>query len=360
MLTIIIPNRNRKLATVCRTLASLDAQCTDGVDSIVVDYGSEPSYQEALTLLVQEFSNIQLQILPTQGQLWQKTRAINCVLKNCENQYFMVVDMDMLFHPSFVSKVLQLASSKQTLFFQVGILSEEESKEDKAFDTYKIKFKTNEGATGMTLFPTEVLRSINGFDEFYHGWGGEDTDVHVRLQNAGHTVTFYDKECLLLHQWHPKFYRSKDSFEPFHSTLEKINQNYLKLSRKLARTKANLHIKWGVQPDSSEYRLLATPTRQINITNREFEVKGLCAQLSQGFSQGIVRILIQQALLEKTLKRAVKKQLGKVVEDLIPLDLVNNIVLETILLNFRNRPYHYAYDRRLKQIEFTINFDASV
>ena len=56
---------------------------------------------------------------------------------------------------------------------------------EKEYNDYQIKFKTNLEATGITLFPTEILKRMNGFDEFYHGWGAEDTDAHNRLKNLG-------------------------------------------------------------------------------------------------------------------------------------------------------------------------------
>ena len=58
MLTIVIPNRNRSLTTVQRTLSSLASQCIDGVTAVVVDYGSAPSYQEDLQRLVDSYKNI--------------------------------------------------------------------------------------------------------------------------------------------------------------------------------------------------------------------------------------------------------------------------------------------------------------
>jgi hypothetical protein len=52
-----------------------------------------------------------------------------------------------------------------------------------------VKFQTNEEATEQPFFPPLCFQFINGFDEFYHGWGSGDTDVHVRLK-CGHEVRF--------------------------------------------------------------------------------------------------------------------------------------------------------------------------
>jgi predicted glycosyltransferase involved in capsule biosynthesis len=39
--------------------------------------------------------------------------------------------------------------------------------------------------TGTTLFATHKLKEVNGYDEFYHGWGAEDTAFTCVLVNSG-------------------------------------------------------------------------------------------------------------------------------------------------------------------------------
>jgi len=48
MLTIVLPNRNRKIKTVKNTLDSLLDQWVEGLRVIIVDYGSSKSYQKSL------------------------------------------------------------------------------------------------------------------------------------------------------------------------------------------------------------------------------------------------------------------------------------------------------------------------
>lgn len=43
---------------------------------------------------------------------------------------------------------------------------------------------------GVTMFTEEQFRRVNGFSNYYWGWGGEDDDMYNRLINKG--------ECLLL------------------------------------------------------------------------------------------------------------------------------------------------------------------
>lgn len=48
----------------------------------------------------------------------------------------------------------------------------------------------------------EHMLAINGFDESYEGYGREDTDVELRLQNLGLKIKSAKNLCLQFHLWH--------------------------------------------------------------------------------------------------------------------------------------------------------------
>ena len=48
------------------------------------------------------------------------------------------------------------------------------------------------------------LLAINGFDEEYEGYGREDTDVEIRLQNLGLKIKSLKGLALQYHVWHPR------------------------------------------------------------------------------------------------------------------------------------------------------------
>ena len=351
IVTIVIPNRNRDLAIVRKSLFSLIDQASDKIEVVVVDYGSDIGYQKDLEELINEIGNIKLILCPTQGQLWNKARAINIVLKTCVTPFFMVADVDMLFHPQFCNLILPALKNDSAIYFSVGILTEEESKKDISFEEYKIKFITNHEATGITIFPTPQLLDINGFDEFYHGWGSEDTDAHVRLLNNGQKVEFKEGSCYFLHQWHPKNYRSRDSKEPYCKGLEQTNAGYLSQSIELKRTKANLNTPWGILPfeidkESIDY--------ELSITNKTASVNALVQQIEELEINTSMHVTITQDDSYKNVKDGVKKILGKKTTDYIALDVVNDTLLGALIGVLRNSPYNYRYDRMAQQIHFQI------
>jgi glycosyltransferase involved in cell wall biosynthesis len=53
----------------------------------------------------------------------------------------------------------------------------------------------------MGIWKADLL-AVNGFDETFEGWGYEDSDIAVRLVNAGRGLKKGAYACGLLHLWH--------------------------------------------------------------------------------------------------------------------------------------------------------------
>lgn len=349
--TIVIVNRNRTFEIVQKTLDSICPQLNDETRLVIVDYGSDVHYQQKFNILIEEkYPVITLILCPTQGQLFHKTRAINMVLRDCTSTHFMVLDMDCITHPEFVEKALILASENEVINFPYGFLKEEESKNLKGFSDYHVDFIG--GLTGTAIFNTEKLQSINGFDEFYHSWGAEDADMFDRLERIGVQITLYKEDVLLLHQWHEKGYRDIKSKQPFHSYLEKINHEYYTLSRKRNTTKVNINNNWGLPCDPAAYTLLNESVEIWEFKNYLQEITGLLASIAEQSLQQPVEIRITK--VSKSNKDKIKKFIHKKTKPVLDMDLVNDRLLETIILHYRNRPYFYEYDRDLAVIKLLI------
>ncbi len=48
------------------------------------------------------------------------------------------------------------------------------------------------------------LEAINGYDENFIGWGGEDEDISLRMVKAGYRGKSIIRDAKVLHLWHPK------------------------------------------------------------------------------------------------------------------------------------------------------------
>lgn len=352
MITLVFTYRNRSIPIVKKCLQSLALQTISNFRTVIVNYGSDGSHTQQIEELLKDFNFVNYIDVHVSKQLWNKSRAINIALKDCQTPYFFVGDIDMMFRPDFAEQLNLLKNEAGAVYFQVGFLREEESGLEKNFDEYKIKHVTNIGATGMTLYPTALLKSINGYDEFYHGWGAEDTDVHVRLQNAGYEVKFYDKNVLLLHQWHPKNYRSKESREPFHTRLEQINHQYFQKISQEKKVLANANKEWGLLQEKVQFS--PSNTISIAITNQKSEIDAMFYGLLENYKGNSLVLKITLHAEYKTIKTGIKKMLGKKYRTFYDLQTINDLVLGTIIAHYRNQYYEYEWNRTDNSIQLNI------
>lgn len=356
MITLVLTNRNRDLKIVNNCLASLAQQSNNHFELFFVDYGSNDEYLSELEKVIAKYPKINFINCPVSGQLWNKCRAINIVLQKCITPYFFVGDIDMIFHPDFVKKLYELKSENKVIYFQVGFLNKKETLLQKEFYNVQVDFVSQKEATGMTLFPVKLLKEINGYDEFYHGWGAEDTDVHIRLKNLGIDVEFYEKEILLKHQWHPKIYRSTLSTAPYHFNLEKINHSYAQITQISRQTKANINTPWGILPDFNEYKKLENKPDFEFVAEPEIsQVNALLAQLNN-FQDKVVSITIKDTLFRNKTKQLIKKVLRKKYQTYLSLKNVNDLILQEIVMHYRNLPYRYSFDQKQNVIWLKIYF----
>ncbi len=353
MTSIVLTYRNRDISVVSKCLTSLKDQTSKDFKVVLVNYGSNEDYTSALNKLGNSYQFLDVINCKTQGQLWCKSRAINIALKQCKSPYFFVGDVDMIYNPEFLEKLDSFKKVKTVTYFQVGFLNKEESVLNKSFKEYNINFRSSEGATGMTFFKTKDLLSINGYDEFYNGWGSEDTDVHTRLKNAGFAVNFFDGEILMLHQWHEKEYRTKGSLEPFHSYLEQINQEYLELTEKSNKINANTKFDFG-QYSESNYDALNNPDKDFMITNKAAQVKAFINNILLTETNSTIRLIVLEDKDYRSIKQLVKVVVGKKPIQFLDLKTINNMLLETIIINLRYCPYYYKFNPKTKTINLTI------
>lgn len=354
MLTIAITNRNRDLRIIENCLNSLANQSNINFKVILVDYGSEIAYLEELSEKLIQYNFVEFISCPVQYQLWNKSRAINIALKRTSTKFFLVGDIDLIFHSDFINKCLNYINDYDAIYFKYAFISREESKKNKTFDEYEIDFFGGKEITGTTLFVSETLKILRGYDEFYHGWGAEDTDIHIRLNNFGRKISFIDNEVLIKHQWHPKSYRSVKSFHPFHSLLERINHKYMNESLLANITEVNLNKNWGLIPDFEIYKALEMKSDiSIKIKNSDIEFSTLMAQLNN-FRNKNVEVLITKVSKFEYYKQFLKRLLHKKNINYLDLQRLNNMLLEEIIRNYRNNPYKFYFDRNRKTIHLNI------
>ncbi len=357
MLSLVLTYRDRELEIVKRCLTSLQVQSDQGFEVFLVNYGSSESFTLKLEELIKSYNFINYIYVPTYGQLWNKSRAINIALQKSCTDLLCVADIDLLFHSNFVQKSKQLFKEKEIVYFKTGFLNQETTWENLSFANSKVSFSSNKEVTGITLYQTEVLKEINGYDEFYHGWGAEDTDVHLRLKNAGYSVHFYDQEILVKHQWHPKQYRSKKSNFPFHTNLEKINHQYMILQDQHKITKANCIFEWGKMPGITKLKDLPKPIHKYEISSECFQFDAFIIGIFPCLKEASeIKITINTH--SKSIKNQIKRLARKKHIQTYSLQYLNDKLLEAIIQHHRLAVYRYNIDWENEEIILKIVPDA--
>lgn len=359
MLTIIYPYRNRESNRVKASLESLKSQTNKDFEVFFVDYGSVERFSKNIVEVCREYDFVKYRYYPSLYQPWNKAKALNSVIKDLNSKFCFVADVDIIFHPGFVTKALEMQNLDKVIYFQVGFLTEEETKKNsifKEFHNYSKYRKSDDGATGMSLFPVSALQKLRGFDEFYHFWGAEDTDMHVRLINAGYEIEFYDKEVFLLHQAHTSYRtseRRKLTKELQISGIVQLNQQHLNFAREQKRTGVN-NRNWGKCINITELKeLLEVPVTYVLHSEQRKIDDLLFGQLPQ-IRNKIIKIKIIEDPFKYSIKYRIKKILGKKVPKYYTLKEVNDKVLLHLISFYRDTAYTFKIKNKLTEIELCI------
>lgn len=352
MVSLVLTYRDRSPEIVKKCLDSLKIQSNADFEVLFVNYGSSNDYTKEIIELVRHYENVSYLHYDVPFQLWNKSRAINIALQKCKYPLFFVGDVDMIYRSDFIEKLVQYSMLADVVYFQVGFLNKEESKLNKSFEDYQIKHLSNENATGMSLFSTDELKSIQGYDEFYHGWGAEDTDVHIRLKNKGKKVRYFDQEILLLHQWHERNYRTTNSEHPFHSGLEKINMHYLKMTNTMNKELANTGGIWGRCEDKIEFK--KEDHNQLILSNCKPEIDAFLLADFELVNGTCIHLIVKPHTDFRTIKNWLKMVLKKKYHEFYDFQTLNDLLLERVIEKYRYHYYEYYWDRSRQLIHLKI------
>jgi hypothetical protein len=351
---IIYPYRNRDIQRVKRSLDSLRKQSATNFKVHFVDYGSSNYFSRDIRALCSSYDFVHYRYCYTCYQPWNKSKALNNVIRELESGYCFVADVDMVFHRDFVKNAIGLQRGENSVYFQVGLLEPNEEPINEDFSSFR---KSKSEATGLSMFPVKVLHELRGFDEFYHFWGAEDTDIHIRIRNAGYSVEFYEKEVLMLHLWHPS-YRSKETPNLNNdlqiSGIVQLNHQHLKFAEINKVTTVN-NAKWGNIYSARQIKELQDVPVHFELSNERLQVDDFLFGQLPGMSNRIIKARISRNdAIQKTGKYKLKKLAGKKVPSFYTMKTVNDKILLHLISFYRNQPYIYRVEKNKNEIEFCI------
>lgn len=358
MIAILYPFRDRDVLRVQRSLDSWSKQTHTNFKIYVINYGSNATITNQLEKVVAQYPFVTLNNIATQYQPWNKSRALNSVIKALEVPFCFVADIDMIFHPNFMETLNQVKATDTVTYFKVGFLHKNEAFKTDEFGKFNIHFYSDKEATGMSLFPVDALKKIRGFDEFYHFWGAEDTDVHLRLKNAGCNIRFFSEEVLLLHQWHPS-YRSKESKkiskELRMTNAVRLNHVHMKYNAFEGVTIVNDE-QWGQPLSTTDLATLENGIeKEVVISSNKAEIDHFLNFELNTLEKGNYCFKFEQQSAKDQLKQQLKAILGKPIIEHYTLKQINDLLLMAILIRYNFKKYGLKIHDNLNSIQFILN-----
>jgi hypothetical protein len=356
MITIIYPFRNRDLFRITNSLESLARQTNKDFCVVFVDYGSDFEISGSIKELLQHYKFVKYIYSYHIDQPWSRSKAINIGLRFAETEHVFIADIDIIFHNRFIEILFELINKKINYYFQVGYLDEYESKEFKEFDNYTIDSESIPEGQGLSLFKLDSLLAIGGFDEFFHFWGAEDEDVHLRLQKAGYSSKFYNNEILLLHQWHRTYQNvEKDKLTVESNLTDVFNLNKQKLRFNQKQNVANVNCEnWGKLVNENEFKFLNADVVPIILLNKKNVIENFINIILPNTHAKIINVVFKEDIYQFTFKCKIKKLLRIKTQAYYSLKEINDLVLKTLVIYYRDYLFTYKVSSDLKSIQLKI------
>ncbi|MCE7055284.1 glycosyltransferase [Algoriphagus sp. AGSA1] len=353
-ISILYPYRERSLEMVKVSLNSLAHQTWSDFEVIFVDYGSSPSHLEELRVLLKDFSCVRLISVPVFGKLWSRSIALNLGIKEASYEILFIVDVDLFFASSTLESVL---AEYDPRFYYGGywhFLDQEDSKRLLANTTaFEAKcFKLSDD-NGMLLISKEHLFAVHGYDEFFHLYGGEDTDLKNRLKRLGLQKQIL-KSPSIYHLWHPHVIqkRSKSLIaQPFAFNVKRINEKHVFFneSEKLTIPSGQSH--WGtvksIDPQKNADKI-------IQLENVHSQIVHFFYHSIFQFSGKFIEVIIRESEKYGNAKTKFKTLIKGNSEPFMTLQEINELITEQLIFAHRHRAYSFKVDLTEKKLQLKI------
>lgn len=287
--TILVTSYNRR-QHLRRCLLSLSRQrglVHHAFEVVVADVGSSDGSCEMLRHLSRDLP-YRVRVVSQEDLGFRRARALNQALKISEGDYLLLTDADCIFPNHYVQR--QIADRKVGVAWAGDCirLNKEVTQRitegaivsgdfmrlvptalttDQMRDHYKNRLyqwwnhPTKPKLIGFNIaLWADDLRSINGFDQNFVGWGCEDDDLALRLRKVGVKIKSNANRTFGYHLWHEQDSTVRSNWNVG------ANVNYLQRPVVLARC---LH---GLNQERLDERLIRFSFEPTNLSSQQLDV----------------------------------------------------------------------------------------
>ena len=273
-ISVIVSTYNRPDA-LRLVLDSLCRQTDQNFEVDIADDGSKKETRDLIASFVKASSGIPIRHFWQEDKGFRKARILNKAASGANGEYLIFIDGDCVVPPDFVSEHRSLAEPGYMVAGSRILTGE-------AFAKDILTGKTNLFSSGFWSLPNlirlarakavnrwlpalslplGVLRkakprswktvrgcnwgvwrrdyeAVDGVDESFEGWGGEDSDIVIRLLNSGVRVKSGRMCSYVLHLWHPEFSRH-NSERNFQIVYERLRNGVTKPEKGISQDSGN-------------------------------------------------------------------------------------------------------------------------
>lgn len=235
-ISVIVPVYNR-FEYVENILRCLKKQSVQPFEVIFADDGSKDDLKTLLKKHKEECA-FKIKHVYQKDKGFRKSKSCNNAVLESEGEYLIFLDQDAIFPRDLVEEFIKRAAKGKFSILRVlwsaheemeniqkefskgadygellKFISSDEKRKLKKYlwrDRYcNFRFRLglrDRGAglmgIGFALYKDDYIK-VNGYDEDYEGWGGEDADLGYRLYNSGLKSVTFTTDLPAIHMCHP-------------------------------------------------------------------------------------------------------------------------------------------------------------
>lgn len=225
-------NWNEALTLV---LNSLKIQTVLPTEVLIADDGSRSDTKDLIEKFALEIS-IPIKHIWHEDLGFRKSKILNKAVAKTTCDYLIQIDGDCIMHPNFVEDHLKFSSENKYLYgtrvsikkealsyifkenvFKFNFFSKNLSKRTRAIhflilaNNYKphINYSTQFRGCNVSFWRKDFIE-VNGYNEEFEGWGREDSDLVIRMNNNGVLAQRIRYAGIVYHIYHKD--NSRDNF----------------------------------------------------------------------------------------------------------------------------------------------------